>query len=48
MRDRLLEHLGHEVDIITYGQEAHIQDVTLECLDCCVVILSSETEEAQE
>lgn len=47
MRDKLLEHLGHEVDIITYGVESYIQDVTLECLDCCVVIYSCETEELE-
>lgn len=33
--DRLLEHRGHPVEIVTYGE----QNVALECSECDEVVL---------
>jgi hypothetical protein len=37
---KLLEHLGHDIEIATYGDRNDPRDVTVECLDCCAVVVS--------
>jgi len=40
---RLLEnHVGHNVEIVAYGDKSDPQDVCLECVDCNEVILDAE------
>lgn len=42
-REKLLPHLMHDISIFTYGEEAHIADVTIECTECSEIIYSEET-----
>jgi hypothetical protein len=41
---KLLEHQGHELEIATYGDPSDPHDVTIECVDCFVVLVSCEEE----
>lgn len=34
----LLRHVGHDVEIVTYGSNGSVWDVALECLTCGEVI----------
>lgn len=47
MRQKLLAHLGHEIEIVQYGNlaDALPDDVTIECATCHVVLVSSEDED---
>lgn len=38
----LLEHAGHNVEIVTYGDTEYPANVSLECTDCNEVILDAE------
>lgn len=38
----LLKHVGHNVEIVTYGDPDDPADVCLECNDCGEVILDAE------
>lgn len=35
----LLEHLGHEIEIVSYGDIDCPRSVTIECIDCGEVLL---------
>ncbi len=35
---KMLEHLGHEVELATYGETT--DEINLECMDCNEVILT--------
>lgn len=41
--DKLLEHRGHEISIVSYGDWNNPESVCLECEDCGEVILDAET-----
>lgn len=46
MKEKALEHIGHEVELAYYGDGADPVSVTLECLDCgCVVIAFEDYED---
>ena len=40
--EKLKKHVGHRVEIVTYGNENDPVDVCLECEDCGEVILDVE------
>lgn len=40
--DRLLQHRGHELVVVTYGNENDPADVCLECENCSCVVLDAE------
>lgn len=42
LRRRLLEHQGHDVTVVAYGDPDNPADVCLECEDCGCVVLDSE------
>lgn len=42
LAENLYKHLGHNVEIVTYGTDDVIHDVCLECIDCGEVIISAE------
>ena len=35
----LRNHVGHPVEVVTYGQNDHVSNVAVECLDCNEVLL---------
>lgn len=37
-KDKVLEHLGHEIEIATYGNNEQVMNVAIECLECNEVI----------
>ena len=39
---KLLEHVGHDIAIMVYGDDENIYDVCVECLDCNEVLVSAE------
>lgn len=48
MRDKLLEHEGHKIEIAVYGDKAATfgaDDVTVGCIECDAVLISSEDHE---
>ncbi len=40
--EKLKNHVGHQVEIVTYGDKDDSSDVCLECLDCNEIILDAE------
>ena len=40
--EKLKEHAGHRIEIVTYGDKNDPVDVCLECEDCGEVILDAE------
>lgn len=44
---KLLEHVGHDIAIMVYGDGINIFDVCVECLDCNEVLVSAECEEEE-
>ena len=40
--DALREHLGHNVEIVSYGDRDNPVDICLECTDCHEVVLDAE------
>ena len=42
LKEKLMEHRGHNVVIVTYGDYNNPQDVCLECQDCNAIILDAE------
>lgn len=47
-KKELLNHLGHEIEVAYYGNEEDPASVTIECLDCCEVLVCFEDEEDTE
>jgi hypothetical protein len=41
--ERLLEHVGHDIRIVTYGK----QNVSLECYDCYELIYDKDYENGE-
>ena len=39
MSEKLLEHIGHKIEIAQYGEG---ESVTVECIDCGCVIVAAE------
>lgn len=39
----LTEHVGHTLEVVTYGNPS--ENVAIECLTCCEVLLSYDEEE---
>jgi hypothetical protein len=47
--ETLLEHVGHAVEIVTYGNSReHIYNVAIECTDCNEVLLDYENPKDSE
>ena len=42
MYEKLREHFGHKIVIAMYGNEDNPIEFTIECEDCCCVLVSSE------
>lgn len=42
MSDKLKEHIGHDVEIVCYGDWEDPHDICVECLDCGCVVISAE------
>ena len=40
--DTLKAHIGHDVEIVYYGDKDNPTNIALECNDCCEVILDAE------
>ena len=47
MYEKLREHFGHHIEIIQYGNDDNPIEFTIECEDCCCVLVSSEDYEDQ-
>lgn len=48
---KLLAHVGHEIEIATYGLDGGtdiVHNVAVECLDCCVVLVDFNNPEMNE
>ena len=41
-RADMLEHSGHELEVGVYGTLANPHSVTIECIDCGMVLIDSE------
>jgi hypothetical protein len=37
-----MEHLGHKIELAFYGRQDSPESVTLECTDCCEVLVAFE------
>jgi hypothetical protein len=37
--DMVLDHVGHKVAVVYYGDRDDPQNVSIECEDCCVVLV---------
>lgn len=48
IREKLKPHIGHNVVCICYGNVDNPVDVCIECEDCNEVLISAETEDAEE
>jgi hypothetical protein len=44
--ERLLCHVGHKFECVTYGPDK--ENVALECMDCCEVIIDFDKPEEPE
>ena len=40
--NELKKHIGHNVEIVCYGDENNPHDICLECTDCNEIILDAE------
>jgi hypothetical protein len=40
----LMHHVGHEVEVVTYGREVPV-NVAVECVECSEVLLDFDAEE---
>jgi len=40
--EKLLGHVGHDIEIVTYGTTADVDNVSVECLDCGAVIVDAD------
>ena len=38
--EELTWHIGHEVEIVSYGRNGTIYNVSVECIDCGMVLMS--------
>lgn len=48
MYNKLREHFGHHIVIAMYGNEDNPIEFTIECEDCCCVLVSSEDYEYED
>jgi hypothetical protein len=49
MRERLKNHIGHDVRCVCYGDDSNNpDDICIECWDCNEVLVSAETFEFEE
>lgn len=48
MKEKLMQHVGHEISCVYYGDKENPHDVCIECEDCGEVLYSAETEETEE
>ncbi len=46
--DKLKHHIGHEIECVGYGDGDKIEDICLECVDCCEVLVSTQTIDEEE
>lgn len=42
LAEKLIDHVGHDIEIVVYESEGVIHDVCVECKDCCEVLVSAE------
>ena len=42
------DHIGHKIAVVRYGALGDIQNVSVECEDCCVVLDSFDVPEPEE
>lgn len=47
-KEFLLEHIGHQLTVVVYGQWTKPDDVCIECEDCNEVIYSHESTKEEE
>ena len=47
LAEKLLEHIGHNIEISVYESEGVIHDVCVECKDCYEVLVSAEDYEEE-
>ena len=40
--EELKKHIGHDVEIVCYGDKENPQNISLECNDCSEVIIDAE------
>lgn len=43
LREKLKNHIGHNVVCASYGDKENPKDITIECVDCNEVLISCET-----
>ncbi len=48
LREKLKEHIGHDVECVAYGDLENPQDICLECVDCGCVLVSAEDFDEEE
>ena len=41
MFENLMAHIGHNIEIVTYGMNEPV-NVSIECIDCCEVLYSAD------
>ena len=46
--EKLKPHIGHKIVCVSYGDSNEPVDICIECVDCCEVLLSSETFDYEE
>jgi hypothetical protein len=42
---KAIEHVGHEIEIATYGPADEVWNVAIECMTCGTVIVDEDTDE---
>jgi hypothetical protein len=40
----LIRHVGHEVEVVTYGDKDYTANVSAECMDCSEVLIGFDRE----
>ena len=46
--EELTWHIGHEVEIVSYGRNGKIYNVSVECIDCGMVLMSFDNPETMQ
>lgn len=48
MKEKLMQHVGHQISCVYYGEKENPADVCIECEDCNEVLYSAEDAETDE